>query len=179
MRRFVVGVVRCCGVPAGAPLGVATASRAAGTHRLPADWRLPPEAVAWCRSRGSGPGGQAVNRSMNKAELHVDLGALLAAGTVDYETVAALRTKYHAYVTKGDVVIVSSHAHRSLQLNEDECRRKVQRMFHECSYEPEPPVDIAALGVPRTEQRKFVERKQKAANLRKARHSVRMAKYDF
>ena len=171
MRRLGVGF-RC-----GQWSCLAAAVRYGGSFRVPPDWELPESCCAWLRCRGSGPGGQAVNKSMNKAELQLDLGKLLceAADVVDYATVETLRSKFHAQVSKNDCLIVRSHAHRSALQNEAECRKKVRQMVHESSWEEDAPVDIATLGTPKKDQHKYIIKKRIASNFRKARASAKMS----
>ena len=122
---------------------------------------------------------------MNKAELQVDLGALLAAvddttgePLVDFETIEELKRRNSKYVTKNEVVVVRSHEHRSAQANDEACMEKVRKMIREASWEEDAPVPLATLGTAMKDKPQFIQKKQKMSSMRRMRNQIRAGKFD-
>ncbi len=71
---------------------------------------LPPSAVRWTFARGSGPGGQNVNKLNTKAVLHVDLAQV--AALIGPTAANRLRRQASRYITDDEIAIAASE-HRS------------------------------------------------------------------
>ena len=122
-------------VPGIVPLDAA----APGTYRLPRDYPLPPECLKWTYSRGSGPGGQGVNSSSNKAVLKVSLESVMSfCVDIEVDIIETLRDQAASHLTGNDEILVSSHEHRSLERNKKVCVKLVQDMLYAASYVPHP-----------------------------------------
>jgi protein subunit release factor B len=149
----------------------AAAGGSVGYHKLPPSFALPPACVEVKLARGSGPGGQGVNSSSNKAELRVDLKKLqMLSDAVDGETLDRLRVAEAARVTTGDVLIYTSHEHRSALKNQEACAARARRALHAASY-------VAPVAAPIDFERRFdasaVRKRMDGAGKRKQRASAR------
>jgi protein subunit release factor B len=108
--------------------------------RLPTGFAIPKSCYDIQMCRGGGPGGQGANSSSNKVELRLDLTKLhVECSEVDSDLLSELRRKYDAYVSKEDLLILTSHEHRSAQKNEEACVQRALAMLKDASSVPEPP----------------------------------------
>jgi len=122
-------------VPGVVPLEAATP----GSYRLPRDYPLPEQCLVWTYSKGSGPGGQAVNTSANKATLKVPIDRIAAYCTdIEMDILDNLREEAKTYLTDNDEIIVYSHEHRSLERNKRTCLKQVSDLLYAASYVPIP-----------------------------------------
>lgn len=112
-----------------------------GTYRLPADFVIPEKAYTVVATRGSGPGGQGVNSSSNKAELRVSIQGLLEhCEGMDLDTIDALREQAASRINKDDILVISSHESRSLNTNIKACLKIAHDIIYKASYVPIPDV---------------------------------------
>ena len=115
-----------------------------GSYTLqPREVTVPEDRYYVTSAKGSGPGGQAVNTSQNKAILRltgcVDSAPL--AG-LSQETWESFLRENHQHITKQSEMIFMSHQHRSLHENIQECIRKIQRLVHEASFQEAPKAPV-------------------------------------
>lgn len=148
---------------------LATSDAQGGVHKFPLHTDIPSccYSVRYCR--GSGPGGQAVNSSSNKAEVRIDLQALLQylPDAVDTSTLERLKEKQSRRIASGSTLVVSSHEHRSAADNVRACLDKAQSMLHEASFVPPPPPVQPVLS--ECTRRKAILRRRKEGYLQKQR----------
>ena len=142
-----------------------------GTYSLPRDFEFPQSVYTVTGTRGSGPGGQGVNSSSNKAELRLDVGLLTAnCSEIPLEVIDRLREHAGSRLTKDDVIVVTSHEHRSLTQNTKVCFKQLQDMLYAASYTPEKNEPVAPKPL---HPEKRVNHEKTAQIKRKARNDAR------
>eukprot|EP00760_Papus_ankaliazontas_P011604 PhM_4_TR14877/c0_g1_i1/m.30131/K15033/ICT1; peptidyl-tRNA hydrolase ICT1 len=95
-------------------------------------------------SKGSGPGGQAVNASSNKAEVHLDVSTPLPG--VDSETWSNfLKEEAKHLMDNGRKMKYTSHDSRSLNVNVEKCIEKIKDALVRASYVPPPPSAVPVI----------------------------------
>jgi ribosome-associated protein len=97
--------------------------------------RVPGDAVSVAFSRSSGPGGQNVNKLSTRAELRVALADLAAAG-MHPAAVQRLRGLAGSRVTRDDVLILVSQAHRSQEMNRQDAFDKLRELIERAQVVP-------------------------------------------
>ena len=97
--------------------------------------RLPAGALRLQFARGSGPGGQNVNKLNTKAELWVRLQDLHAAG-VNRRALARLETLAGRRVTAAGELHLTSEIHRSQEQNRQEVMDRLREMLVRAMVEP-------------------------------------------
>ncbi|MBO9554242.1 alternative ribosome rescue aminoacyl-tRNA hydrolase ArfB [Cellulomonas sp.] len=96
---------------------------------------LPDDALSWRFSRSSGPGGQSVNTADSRAELSVDLTAVLWAVPEQEERVRGRL----AGRLRGDVLTVAASEHRSQLRNREAALARVVAVLDDALTPPRPP----------------------------------------
>ncbi|GEA86241.1 alternative ribosome rescue aminoacyl-tRNA hydrolase ArfB [Cellulomonas cellasea] len=96
---------------------------------------LPPDALAWRFSRSGGPGGQSVNTADSRAELLVDLTAVLWRSP-DQE--ARVRERLAARLD-GDRLVVAASEYRSQLRNREAALERVTVLLDGALAPPPPP----------------------------------------
>lgn len=93
--------------------------------------------------RGSGPGGQGVNRSSNKAEVRMAINRNQPLPGIEEDVWENFLSQQGKHINRDNELIVTSHEHRSLQANINECLDKIRKMVVDASdiYIPPPPVN--------------------------------------
>jgi len=149
------------------------ASEVTAVERAP----VPVSAVEWRSARGSGPGGQAANSSSNKAELRINLRlwSQLEPDVMTDRVLASLKRHHEKHIAQQDILIIQSHAHRSLERNRNECLERAQRIIHEASYVAPAP-EAAPHYDPRL-KRIAVAKKKVQSNFNRLRRDVRQGKF--
>lgn len=126
--------------------------------------------------RGSGPGGQGCQSSSNKVELRVKLSELRQI--LDEVSFEALLRNDERYITGNkELLIVSSHEHRSAAQNKASCIKRVEEMmtkasWEEPSYTAVPESTLSNRLVTATKHKRW-----KDSSMRKARQQVRSGKF--
>jgi protein subunit release factor B len=136
---------------------------------------IPESAYEVRMSRGSGPGGQGVNSSSNKVELRVRVVELL--DLLDEETYSTLVRQQcgKALTSDGELLIVSSHDHRSALKNKEACVDMIKEMVVKASWVP--PVEADPIETAQTTiTHHKIERRKKGMAL-KMRSSARQGKW--
>lgn len=140
------------------------------------DARPPEEVIEWRSARGSGPGGQGVNSSQNKAELRVNLQKwnMIDPVIFDLETFEKMKSDFgKKYMTAtGDILIISSHLHRSLEKNKEECLATVKKMVRDASYVA-PALNPVMKFDPDYVKRVVMPKKRFKSNMNKIKRSVK------
>lgn len=96
---------------------------------------LPDDALSWRFSRSSGPGGQSVNTADSRAELSVDLTAVLWAVP---EQEARVRERLAGRL-RGDVLTVAASEQRSQLRNREAALARVVAVLDDALTPPGPP----------------------------------------
>ena len=94
--------------------------------------------------------------------------------TFDLETLEKLKSDVgKKYITAaGDVLILSSHLHRSLEKNKEECLNTVKKMVRDASYVP-PALNPVMKFDPNYVKRVVMPKKRFKSNMNKMKKSVR------
>lgn len=90
-------------------------------------------ALRWQYARGSGPGGQNVNKVNTKAELWVKIADLRG---LNWGSASRLRTLAGRRLTAGDELHLSSDEHRSQESNRSEVLERLREMLIQAKHEP-------------------------------------------
>ena len=96
---------------------------------------LPDDALSWRFSRSSGPGGQSVNTADSRAELSVDLAAVLWGAPGQQERVR----ERLAHRLHGDQLTVAASEHRSQLRNREIVLFRVVALLDDALTPPAPP----------------------------------------
>ncbi|AAZ11812.1 RF-1 domain containing protein, putative [Trypanosoma equiperdum] len=122
-------------------------------------------------ARGGGPGGQGSNSSSNKVEMRVNMASL--SEYFDEELIGNIKANECGKALTSDEtqLIISSHEHRSMYQNKEECIRRLQQMIHVASWVP--PVEANPIKKPShiVSERKNERRKKSA--VKKMRQTAR------
>jgi ribosome-associated protein len=139
----------------------------------------PPDSVIeWRVARGSGPGGQAVNSGSNKAELRVNLQSWRNMDPLvmcDETHAKLLEQNGKSTAQNGTLLIVTSHKHRSLDKNKEECIAVVRQMVRQASYVP--PAAAPRMKFDPNVMRQVVHKKHARRNFNKTKATVRSGKW--
>jgi ribosome-associated protein len=85
-------------------------------------------------SRSSGPGGQNVNKLSTKAELRLDVTALM--GVLRESAIRRLRTLARNRITREDFLQLSSQEHRTQEANRAAVLEKLSALIEQARIEP-------------------------------------------
>ncbi|GIG19410.1 aminoacyl-tRNA hydrolase [Cellulomonas chitinilytica] len=96
---------------------------------------LPDDALSWRFSRSGGPGGQSVNTADSRAELSVDLTAVLWVVPEQEERVR----ERLAHRLRGDVLTVAASEQRSQLRNREAALARVVAILDDALTPPGPP----------------------------------------
>src|SRR5690348_15687877 len=96
---------------------------------------LPDDALSWRFSRSGGPGGQSVNTADSRAELSVDLTAVLWSVP---EQEARVRERLAGRL-RGDVLTVAASEQRSQLRNREAALARVVAVLDDALTPPGPP----------------------------------------
>ncbi|GEL94520.1 alternative ribosome rescue aminoacyl-tRNA hydrolase ArfB [Cellulomonas composti] len=96
---------------------------------------LPDDALSWRFSRSGGPGGQSVNTTDSRAELSVDLTAVLWATPGQQDRVR----ERLAHRLHGDVLTVAASEHRSQLRNREAAVLRLVALLDDALAPPGPP----------------------------------------
>lgn len=170
-----------------------TSNKVEGYYRLPDAKRIViDEACYEIRTmRGSGPGGQGTNSSSNKVEMRVDLELLALSlealfnevktdhdadgSTTCADIIRQLKRnekleERHSE-RSANVLIVSSHEHRSAWQNKEACLDKVREKIRKASWVPPVPADPIETPSHTITQKKNERRKK--SNINRMRRTAR------
>ena len=126
---------------------------------------IPPTHYTVTGVRGSGPGGQGVNRSSNKAEVRMGLSQGLP--NIDADVWVKFREMHHKHITVDDVLVLTSHEHRSLQSNVDACLDKIRDMVVAASFVA-PAVVAVDMDMPSWKKDQVIQIKRQKGSKNKA-----------
>jgi len=87
--------------------------------------------------RGSGPGGQNVNKVASAVQLRFDLINSLSLSDPVKRRVSALAG---SRLTKDGVIVITSNSHRDQPLNRAEALARLVALIKECAYPPKPRI---------------------------------------
>nr|CCC90965.1 unnamed protein product [Trypanosoma congolense IL3000] len=126
-------------------------------------------------ARGGGPGGQGSNSSSNKVELRVSMSSL--SEHFDEELIGRIKQNEHGKSLTSDMtqLILSSHEHRSLHQNKEECLSRLQAIIHKASWVPpveNPPTKMPSSVV----SARKMERRKKSV-VKKMRQAARKGQW--
>ena len=127
---------------------------------------IPPTHYTVTGVRGSGPGGQGVNRSSNKAEVRMVLSNM-SLPNIDDDVWVKFREMHHKHITVDDVLVMTSHQHRSLQSNVDECVNKIREMVAAASFVA-PPVVAINMEMPSWKKDQLVQKQRQKGTKNKS-----------
>ncbi|KNH08433.1 peptidyl-tRNA hydrolase ICT1 [Perkinsela sp. CCAP 1560/4] len=119
------------------------------------DIRIPEDRYYTHFAKGSGPGGQAVNTGRNKAIVHLT-GCVQDSPLrgISQEIWENFLVENSHRVTNQKELIFTSHQHRSLYENVNECLRKIQKLLRDASY-VSPPKEPVVYNPKTREKKKF------------------------
>jgi ribosome-associated protein len=119
---------------------------------------LPDDALSWRFSRSGGPGGQSVNTADSRAEVLVDLSAVLWAVPEQEERVR----ERLASRLRGDVLAVAASEHRSQLRNREAALARVVAILDDALTPPGPPRRATRPSRASRERRAAGERQRRA-----------------
>ncbi|MGY4643344.1 alternative ribosome rescue aminoacyl-tRNA hydrolase ArfB [Cellulomonas sp. URHB0016] len=119
---------------------------------------LPDDALSWRFSRSGGPGGQSVNTADSRAEVLVDLSAVLWVVPEQEERVR----ERLAPRLRGDVLTVAASEHRSQLRNRESALARVVAILDDALTPPGPPRRATRPSRSSRERRAAGERQRRA-----------------
>lgn len=94
-----------------------------------------PDDLTYRFSRGSGPGGQSVNKLSTKAELRVSVGSL---NNLSESAAGRLRTLAGQRLTQDDELVFHAQTHRSQLDNRRACLERLRQLAAQALKTPKP-----------------------------------------
>ena len=143
-------------------------SPSSGTHELAPGVFVNDRALELTFARGSGPGGQAVNKLNTAVKLRVSLDDI--SGLTDAAQ-HRLRRLAGQRLTAGDELLIQSRTHRSQLDNRRACLRKLSELVTEAAREPKPRKRMRPTKA--MIERRIKEKKQRSEKKQRRRSSRR------
>ncbi len=119
---------------------------------------IPDDALAWRFSRSSGPGGQSVNTTDSRAELTVDLTAVLWT-TAEQERGVRERLEHRL---RGDLLTVTASEYRSQLRNREAAMLRIVALLDDALTPPGPARRATRPSRASRERRASAERQRRA-----------------
>lgn len=124
---------------------------------------IPAAELHWTAARGSGPGGQHVNKTATKVELRFDLEATTA---LPEDVKQRLRTLARNRIDAEGRIVVESQASRSQAQNREDARHKLAELVRRALVRPKRR---KATKPSRAVKRRRLEEKRKRSEKKRAR----------
>lgn len=134
--------------------------------RVDNDWYVPESDLEFRYLRSRGPGGQHVNKVSTRVELRFKLAASRSLNPAQKRR---LREAFPSHVTGAGDFIITSDRHRSQRQNRQDALDKLAERLRGIRH---PPRRRIATTLPKSAQRRRLERKRQRGEVKKHRRHV-------